>query len=148
MDCGRRCGGSWRAAVLGLAGLLACGCQVFRPGNAAPGAPGTLGQISDQVFLAQETNAEASDFVLYDHEFIGTTARLNTGGEDHLKQIAARVRGGAPFPVIVERTMAGVNAGDEYALPVQPDPELDGRRRDLVVRALQALGVAEADQRV
>jgi hypothetical protein len=36
----------------------------------------------------------------------------------------------------------------EFKFPVNPNPELDMQRRDIVVRALTAMGVRDADQRV
>ncbi|HEX8201537.1 MAG TPA: hypothetical protein VF590_13715 [Isosphaeraceae bacterium] len=152
MDCPRRRTARLGAALGLVAGLLAFGGHrhrlPYRPGASAPGAPGALGRISDEIFLTQELNAEASDFVLPEHEFLGATARLSPGGEDHLRQIAARARAGAPFPVIVQRGASGVRPGDPSAYPVHPDPALDALRREVVARALAALGVAEADRRV
>jgi hypothetical protein len=151
-----RCWRGLGTALLALAGLVACGCQLF-PGRAAhpgqlgtsfPGAPGILGALVDPPLETQELNAEASDFVVYDHEFIGDGVRLNDDGEDHLKQIAARVRNGSSFAVIVERSFSSPDPDDSYQFPIHPNPELDLRRRLVVVRALQAMSVPDAEDRV
>lgn len=135
-----------------LATTLVAGCmgpkidlaQVFYRG-AATSAP--LGSLSDPVWMDQEEGAEVSKFVVYDHEFKLNSNRLNTGGEDHVKQIAARVQAGAPYPVIIERSMNSKATGTHH-FPVAADPELDMKRREVIVRALHIMGVADADERV
>ncbi|MCA8998019.1 MAG: hypothetical protein KDA80_13565 [Planctomycetaceae bacterium] len=81
-----------------------------------------------------ETNGEAADFIIYDHEFVGQTAELNSAGKDHILEIAARMPS-TPFPVLVERS------------PNNADPELDAIRRNLVVQVLTDLGNQDAQQR-
>ncbi len=104
-----------------------------------------LGSISDQVWRDQEELGEASDFVIPVHEFQRQSNRLNTDGEDHIKRLAERILSSdLPMQVIVERTMFGRQVG-QFRYPVQPDPELDDQRREIVVKALQRLGVVEAD---
>lgn len=140
-----------RALALGLTGLLVCGCQILpiqRSGSRTPGAPAHLGVVNDQVFMTQEANAEASDFVIYDHEFQGDTVRLNTGGEDHVKQIGARLMAGEQFPVLVERSFSSVVKGTDNPFPVSPNPEMDLQRRAVVVTVLQSMGIPDAEQRV
>jgi len=112
--------------------------------GAAP--PNPLGYAADPIWQLQEINGEASDFVIYDHEFVGDTTRLNTAGEDHVKQIAVRVQE-TPFPVVVERSMSSIRETDVYKFPVHPNPALDNRRREVVVQLLVAMGVPDADQR-
>lgn len=107
-----------------------------------------LGSISDDVWRKQEHNAEASDFVLYQHEFKLNEVRLNTGGEDHIKQIADRIANGEIFPVVIERSNSTARPGTDYKFPIHPNPELDMQRRKLVVMALERLGVSGADERV
>src|SRR5438445_513446 len=63
-----------------------------------PGAdrPYPLGQVTDAFWETQQTNAEAADFLFYDHEFRydtrsrTDTAELTPGGKKHLQQIALR----------------------------------------------------------
>ena len=110
-------------------------------------APVPLGSTSDPIWMLQEAGGEASDFVIYDHEFAGRTSRLTPAGEDHVKQIAARVAT-TPFPVVIERTTDAIDPHDEFQYPVHHDPVLDLKRRDLVVRALLAMNVHDAEERV
>jgi hypothetical protein len=105
-----------------------------------------LGTISDPIWRQQEAGAAASDFVVYQGDFQLDEVRLNRAGEDHLKSIAMRLRAGAPLPVVVERSMTSKRPGSKYEYPVNPNPELDMRRRDIVVRSLMAMGIANADQ--
>lgn len=128
--------------------LTGCGSSdVARPYY--PGTPqvAPLGAISDATWSEQEQRAEASKFVVYDHEFKLRTARLNNAGEDHVKQIAAQLLSGTAFPVVVERSMND-NSQGKYHYPVNPNPELDNQRREVIVAALMQMGVADADQAV
>lgn len=129
--------------------LMAAGCQGPAWNNfyaAPPAAP--LGSLSDPVWQNQEMNAEHSDFVIHEHEFEQQPDRLNTGGEDHVKQIAARLLSGQDAPVVVERSMSSPRPDTEHQYPVHPNPELDMRRRELIVQCLLAMGVSDADERV
>ncbi len=109
--------------------------------------PSPIGTASDPFWQAQEGNAEAFDFVVHEHEFIGNSARLNPKGEDHVKQIAARIlttTDQEPFPVAVEPSSMSRRPGDKYGFPVHNDPKLDAQRRDVVVAALEKFGVGDA----
>lgn len=130
-------------------GVMGCTGQDLNPASSFYSAPrvAPLGALSDSVWVAQEGEAEASKFVIYDHEFKLNTTRLNTAGEDHLKKIAARLHEGTPFPVVVERSMNGRSRG-EYHYPVSPNPDLDNERRDVVIAGLKLMGVEDADVRV
>lgn len=138
-------------AMLTLAGAGA-GCVVHVNGPRSfmqpPGGPGPLGTLTDPIWQTQEDNAEAAKFYMHEHEFVKNDIRLNWAGEDHIKQIAARLVSGQNFPVIVERSTTSAREDTEYEYPIHPNPELDMRRRDLVVQALLAMGVADANQRV
>jgi hypothetical protein len=128
----------WISTVVPLGG----GCCWFE--NRLPTPP--MGTQSDAIWRRQEAGAAASDFVIYQHEFEGDGARLNLGGEDHLKAIAARLHCGAPLPVIIERSSLSVLPNSEFHYPVNPNPELDVKRRDAVVGALLAMGICNAEQ--
>ena len=71
--------------------LVGCGCGGGLFGRRRPGAdayartPTTLGTISDEYWSKQNQNADASNFVIYQHEFALNSVRLNTLGEDHIK---------------------------------------------------------------
>jgi hypothetical protein len=130
---------------------LAAGCAADGSWDVPPTptiAP-PQGYASDPMWQLQERNAEASDFVVYDHEFVRETFRLNKAGEDHVKQIAARLRSGAMFPVIVEQAFNSAAPGaTEYQYPVYNNPQLDLQRREMVARALAGMGVENAQERV
>lgn len=137
-------------AAAALAALLV-GCAADGSCDVPPSPlpPSPLGYASDPIWQLQERNGESSDFVIYDHEFVGETIRLNKAGEDHVKQIAARLRYGAPFPVIVEQAFNSARPGaTEHRYPVYNNPQLDLQRRELVARALSAMGVENAQDRV
>jgi hypothetical protein len=97
--------------------------------------PFPLGQVTDAHWETQQTNAEAADFIFYDHEFEGTTARLTPGGRKHLLQVALRLEQ-VPFPIVIEET-PGERAG-----------RLDLARRREVIGQLTQLGVQAVDPRV
>lgn len=137
---------SWLTAAASLAGLAA-GCHHDKCPYPCPEPPAPLGTISDPVWQAQETNAEASDFVVHEHEFVGNTPRLNAAGQDHVKQIAARVAQ-TPFPVLIEPSSMSPQAGTVHGFPVHNNPQLDQDRRMAVVQALSMMGVDDAENRV
>ncbi len=127
--------------------LAASGCQGWKRHD-RDHAPAPLGTISDPIWQNQESNAEYSDFVIHMHEFQGNTERLNTSGEDHVKQIAARLMNGQDAQVLVERSMTSARPETEFQYRVHPSPELDLRRREIIVRSLAAMGINDAEQRV
>jgi hypothetical protein len=108
--------------------------------------PKPLGTISDPIWQEQESNAEASDFVVYEHEWVGNSTELNAAGVEHVKQMAARAAE-VPFPFIVERSSMSAKDNTTYQYPVNGDEALDMQRRALVVQALGRMGVADAEQR-
>ncbi|MGV2338334.1 MAG UNVERIFIED_CONTAM: hypothetical protein LVR18_31175 [Planctomycetaceae bacterium] len=93
-----------------------------------------LGSIVRSHWHVMETNAEASDFVIYRNEFVEGSSELTPSGRSHISEIAARMPS-TPFPVIVEQSLNN------------SDPEVDQIRRDLVVRVLTDLGNADAVRR-
>lgn len=123
--------------------MLGIGCRSHQPW---PQPPATLGsQTVDPFFMKQEENAEASDFVIYEHEFQGNTVRLNADGEDHLRSIADRLMQGQNYPVIVERSSMSKKEGTKYGLPVHNDPALDEERRAVISELLAGLNVPSAN---
>jgi len=127
--------------------LWAGGCQGWQSWYRPPKVP-PLGTQSDAIWQRQEASAEASDFVVYQHEFELNGTRLNTYGEDHVKAIAARLLGGCDFPVVVERSTTSERPDSEFKYPVHVNPQLDMQRRDIIVRSLAAMNVTDAEQRV
>jgi hypothetical protein len=124
--------------------VLAAGCLTLSachhpPHEAQLGPPYDrpfpLGQVSDSHWETQQTNAEAMDFIFYDHEFVGSTEKLTPLGKKHLLQVALRLEH-VPFPVVVEESPEGRN------------PELDQRRRAAVINELNKLGLQAIEQRV
>lgn len=154
----------FRSAVMKVACLCslallpaASGCSALAPFYQPPPEPEMLGAKVDPLLQTAEENAEASKFVIYQHEFeldrhaAGSPAagfRLNEYGEDHVRRIAENLRNGAPYAIVVERSQTSIRAGTKYAYPVHGNPELDQKRREVTVRALARLGVADADSRV
>jgi len=140
-----------KPAVVTLTSLLlgqALGCSYWEKcGGMGDITPKPLGTISDQVWKQQESNAEASDFVVYEHEWTGNSTQLNDAGIEHVKQIAAR-SDSVPFPIIVQRSSMSVREGTKYGFPIHNDEELDLQRREFLVSALLQLGVQDADQRI
>jgi hypothetical protein len=138
------------SAVL-LTATTAVGCiQISWPSwfSASGQGPSPMGTLSDPIWIAQEENAEPAKFVIYQHEFVYNQARMNWAGEDHIKQIAARLHAGQNYPVLVERSMTSKLEYTEYKYPVHANPQLDMQRRAVIVQMLTALGVPDAEQRV
>jgi hypothetical protein len=52
------------------------------------------------------------------------------------------------YPVVVERSQTTARPDTRFHYPVHLDPELDLKRRAVVVEALVMLGIPDADQRV
>jgi uncharacterized membrane protein YgcG len=139
------------AMLLIVAVTCTSGCGYFRRAKMLyqkPASPATLGTLSDPIFSNQESNAEALDFIVYQHEFVMDATRLNDAGQDHIKQIAARILDGQDMLVMVERSRTSVKEGTEYKYPVHLNPELDMKRREVLVRSLAVMGVEDADDRV
>lgn len=109
--------------------------------------PTPIGTISDSIWQQQEENAEASDFVIYEHEWVGNSTQLNAAGMEHVKQIAARATE-VPFPVLVERSSMSAEPGTRHGFPVNGQEDLDLHRREFIVHALGEMGVQESDTRV
>ena len=127
------------AVILGC--LTAVGCHSLSgvPKEQTLGPPYDhpfpLGQVTDSHWETQQTNAEAADFIFYDHEFEGTTARLTPGGRKHLLQVALRLEH-VPFPIVIEETPGESAAG------------VDSARRREVIGQLTQLGIQAVDPRV
>ena len=125
-----------------LAGcLLAVGCHANpwasreQPFVSPHDRPFPLGQVTDAHWETQQTNAEAADFIFYDHEFEGVTARLTPLGRKHILNVALRLEH-VPFPIVIEET-PGERAG-----------QLDLARRREVIDQLRQLGIEAVHPRV
>jgi len=91
--------------------------------------------VTDAHWETQQTNAEAADFVIYDHEFVSDTSKLAPGAKRHLESIALRVPH-VPFPVVIEQT------------PHNARIQLDRERRQAIVEALGRMGLSNIEHRV
>ena len=151
MRCRNKTPGATPILILSIT-TLASGCVhdrfAARQSHPLPAPPASLGALSDAIWANQEVNAEASDFVVHQHEFGLNNAQLNTSGQDHVRQIAMRLHSSQDVPVIVQRSMTTARDSTEFKYPVHPNSELDMRRREIVARSLVAMGVAGADERV
>jgi len=134
-------------AIVALAAALA-GCQGDGLQSGRQPVVQPLGAMSDCVWARQEANAERSDFVVYENEFGLDSEILNTAGEDHVRQIAARLASGQDAQVLVERSMSSARPDTKYQYRIHPNPELDLRRREIVVGSLAAMGICDAEARV
>jgi hypothetical protein len=138
-DCNNDCNdGSCRSRLCGRCGTGCCNAWwmlgwCHRRSNAIPQTL-PLGSTVQSHYQVMETNGEAMDFIMNQHEFMGETAELTPEGKDHILEIAARMRS-TPFPVVIERTWNNA------------DPELDAHRRQLVATILTDLGNPDAQQR-
>ena len=136
-----------KAAVLAglmLFGLAGCHHHQADLFYSPPPPPEPLGTVVDDLMWRQEENAEASKYVIYQHEFKLNKPengedhggyRLNEYGEDHVKRIAEMLRHGIPYPVVIERSQTGTQPGTEHEYPVHFNPQLDLQRRDVVCLA-------------
>jgi hypothetical protein len=103
--------------------------------------PFPLGQVTDSFWETQETNAEAADFIFYEHEFRYDTQRhvetaeLAPGAKRHLEQVALRLEH-VPFPIVIE------------ASEHEAHPDLSRARRQTIVEQLNRMGIVNADERV
>lgn len=120
----------------------------WRANGPVAGTPSPLGTFMDPIWIAQEENAEPTKFIIYQHEFVYNVSRLNWAGEDHIRQIAARLHAGQNFPVLVERSTTSKREDTEYKYSIHLNPELDMQRRAMVVQVLTAMGIPDAEQRV
>ncbi len=131
-----------------LAGCAACddGCSPHWGGRlagargsgqagAAHDRPFPVGQVTDSFWETQQTNAEAADFMFYDHEFQGETANLAPGAKRHLEEVALRLPH-VPFPIVIEQSMFNAK------------PQLDQARRQTIVTQLARMGIPNAEDRV
>jgi len=77
--------------AIGMSLLATTGCRNGNEGGPQFDRPFPVGQVSDSFWETQQTNAEAADFIFYDHEFEGNTALLAPGAKKKLMQVALRL---------------------------------------------------------
>src|SRR6187401_1097574 len=148
--------------IVTLAFAAFAGCHHHGGGDDCNGGPGSrrsyrgpgadrpfpLGQVSDAHWETQQTNAEAADFVFYDHEFrYDTTKHVDTAqlsplAKKKLEQVALRLEH-APFLVIIEELPRTHDEARNHEKAL-----LEQARRKTVVEQLNRLGITNADERV
>jgi len=127
-------------ACLAMMGCAGKGKHKKYPGPSMD-RPFPLGQVTDAHWETQQTNAEAADFIFYDHEFRYDTIRhvdtaeLAPAAKKHIEMVAMRLEH-VPFPVVIEQSEHNAR------------PELDQQRRRTIVEQLNRMGVTNADERV
>lgn len=110
--------------------------------------PYPLGTLSDPVWKLQESNAEASDFVIHEHEWVANSESLNDAGINHLMRIAARAPG-VPYPIVIEPSSQSIRPETtQHQFPIHNDSELDLRRHGVIVDALTRRNILDAATRV
>ena len=146
------------SVALATACLLISGCawgqkQSHRAYGGPPYGPPhdrpfPVGQVTDSFWETQQTNAEAADFIFYDHEFRYDTtkhvetAQLSPLAKKHLEDVALRLEH-VPFPVIIEELPRTHDEAKNHEKGL-----LEQARRKTVVEHLNRLGVTNADTRV
>ncbi len=156
------------ASALGAI-MVVGGCKMPQPLGTPIQAP-PLGSVVDEANRIQEENAEFAKLIVYIHEFelnqprehidppwttndVGSTNtreargfRLNDYGMDHIRKIARQLQSGISQVVVVERSESSKHWDTLHQYPVHLNPELDEQRRQVVVAALESLGVPHADE--
>ena len=74
--------------------------------------------------------------------------RLNEYGVEHVQRLAKSILGGSPHQVIVERSESSKWQKTRHQFPVHFNAKLDQERRMVVVEALAAMGIQNAEQLV
>jgi len=124
-----------------------CHCADYHCDQCGTAVPTPLGTISDPIWKTQESNAEASDFVIHEHEWVANTDSLNDAGINHLMRIMSRIHE-VPFPVVLEPSSQSVRETTLHKFPIHNDLKLDTSRRDVIVDTLMKRGVTDAQNRV
>ena len=145
------------AACLLIAGC-ACGHNQSHhtyggpPYGPAHDRPFPVGQVTDSFWETQQANAEAADFIFYDHEFRRMTtgndgqreetAQLSPLAKQKLEQVALRLEH-VPFPVVIEAFPRNHDAAQNHQKGL-----VEEARRKTVVEQLNRMGITNADERV
>jgi len=137
----------WLVPLTTAACLVGCQCNGYNCDHCSVNPPTPLGTLSDPIWKTHESNAEASDLVIHEHEWVANTTALNDAGINHLMRITARVHQ-VPFPVVIEPSSQSVREETEHKFPIHNDVKLDMARRDLIVDTLMKRGVTDAQNRV
>jgi hypothetical protein len=113
--------------------VFATGCSTRGkydiPSGAIPQPNGTYVRLHTE---RQANNAEASDFIMFMHEWTPDSVSLGPYGQRHLLQMTARL------------------VSEQYSIIIEPstDPALDERRRAAVAKHLLENQIPDAENRV
>lgn len=138
---------NWVVPLTTMVCFVGCQCGEYNCDNGCVTQPMPLGTLSDPIWKTHESNAEASDLVIHEHEWVANTESLNDAGINHLMRIMSRVHQ-TPFPVVIEPSSQSVRETTEHKFPIHNDIKLDLRRRDVIVDTLIKRGVTDAQNRV
>ena len=138
---------NWVVPLTTAVFFAGCQCSEYNCDHCAVNAPMPLGTISDPIWKTHESNAEASDLVIHEHEWVANSNSLNDAGISHLMRITSRVHQSA-FPIVIEPSSQSVRAETEHKFPIHNDLKLDLSRRDVIVETLMKRGVTDAQNRV
>ena len=138
---------NWVVPLTTVVCFAGCHCGEYNCNQMGTIVPMPLGTLSDPAWKTQESNAEASDLVIHEHEWVANTNSLNDAGISHLMRITSRVHQ-TPFPIVIEPSSQSVRAETEHKFPIHNDIKLDMSRRDLIVDTLMKRGVTDAQNRV
>ena len=144
--------------ALAVACLLLSGCAgPHKHGHKGYGGPPSgpphdrpfpVGQVTDSHWETQQANAEAADFIFYDHEFrYDTTKHVDTAqlsplAKKHLAEVALRLEH-VPYPVVIEELPRSHDEARNHEKGL-----LEQARRKTIVEQLNRMGVTNADERV
>jgi len=96
----------------------------------------------------RELHEQKFHFLVRTHEFERDSATLNPDGQEHVRQIAARLLDGQDVVVVVERSKGSVQAITDCEYRLHDDLPLDLQRGTVVFHALASLGIVDAERRV
>ena len=130
--------------ALALLATSAVGCQQTSYTTGTTQSPQPLGAVIDPHIHAMVTNAQASDFIIYQHEFIGSTVQLTSEGQNHLKQIARRLCE-TPFPVLIEPVT--FRPFENHMYEEKEFTDMNRERRELLELDRARRETADADRR-
>ena len=137
----------WLVPLTTVVCFAGCQCSNYNCDHCSATVPMPLGTISDPVWKTHESNAEASDMVIHEHEWVANTTALNDAGINHLMRLMSRVHQ-VPFPIVIEPSSQSVREETEHKFPIHNDIKLDMSRRDLIVDTMMKRGVTDAQNRV
>lgn len=118
-------------------GCATCNKQCADDYDIPPGAlPSTVGTSTRQLLVAQSAKASADRLVIYNHEWYMGGQKLGPAGRRHLEELQQQLLV-CPATIVIE-PQAEHEGEDRFT-------ELNEIRRRMVVAALEAGGISDAD---